>query len=126
MTKVLHPEIDPIAEEEIKVEIEEIIEIIIGSITEIDQEADGTIIGQVIGVTIIRITIDMVKSDPIADKMPNGPLETEVIVEIDLKIIIMTIQEVDIETDMITDPYSQDKTHYLMEETNLGLDITLE
>ena len=72
-------------------EIEEIIEIIISPITEIDQEADGTIIGQMIRVTIIRITTDEVMSDPITDKMPNGPLETEVIVEIELKIIIMTI-----------------------------------
>ena len=107
-------------------EIEEIIEIIIGPITEIDQEADGTIIGQVIGVTIIRITTDEVMSDPITDKMPNGPLETEVIVEIELKIIIMTIQEVEVETDMITGPYNQGKAHYLMEEMNLGLDLTLE
>ena len=29
--------------------------------------------------------------DPITDKMPNGRLQTEVIVEIELKIIIMTI-----------------------------------
>ena len=43
----MHPEIDPLAEEEIKVEIEEviIIEAITDTITEIDQEADGTIIG---------------------------------------------------------------------------------
>ena len=60
------------------------------------------------------------------DKMPNGHLETEVIVEIELKIIIMTIQEVEVETDMITDLYNQDKVHYLMEEMNLGLDLTLE
>ena len=72
-------------------EIEEIIEIIIGPITEIDEEADGTIIGQVIGVTIIRITMDEVMSDPITDRMPNGHLETDVIVEIELKIMIMTI-----------------------------------
>ena len=74
-------------------EIEEIIiiEIIIGPITEIDQEADGTIIGQVIGLTITRITIDEVIPDPITDKMSNGHLETEIIVEIELKIIIMTI-----------------------------------
>ena len=91
INKVLHPEIDPIEEEEIKVEIEEIIEIIIGPITEIDQEADGTIIGQVIGVTITRITIDEVMPDPITDRMTNGHLETEVIVEIELKIIILTI-----------------------------------
>ena len=124
--KVLHPEIDPIVEEETRVEIEEIIEIIIGPVTEIDQEADGTIIGQVIGVTIIRTTIDEVMSGPITDEMPNGHLETEVTVEIKLTIIIMTIQEVEVETDMITDPYNQDKTHDLMEETNLGLDLTLE
>ena len=107
-------------------EIEEIMEIIIGPITEIDQEADGTIIGQVIGVTIIRITTDEVMSDPITDKMPNGHLKTEVIVEIELKIIIMTIQEVKVETGMITDPHNQGKTHYLMEEMNLGLELTLE
>ena len=91
--KILHPEIDPIVEEEIKVEIEGIIiiEIIIGPITEIDQGADGTIIGQVTGVTITRIIIDEVILDPITDKMPNGHLETEFIVEIELKIIIMVI-----------------------------------
>ena len=72
-------------------EIEEIIEIIIGPITEIDQEADGTTIGQVIGVTIIRITTDEVMSESITGKMPNGCLETEVIVKIELKIMIMTI-----------------------------------
>ena len=75
MDKILCPEIDPIVEEETKVEIEEIIEIIIGPITEIDQEADGTIIGQVIRVIIIRITTGEVMSDPITDKMPNGHLE---------------------------------------------------
>ena len=79
-----------------------------------------------IGVTITRITIDEVMLDPITDKMPNGHLETEVKVEIELKIIIMTIQEVEVETDMITDPFSQDKVHYLMEEMNLGPDPTLE
>ena len=79
-----------------------------------------------IGVTITRITIDKVMSDPITDKMPNGCLETEVIVEIELKFIIMTIQEVEVEKDMITDPHNQDKAHYLMEEMNLGLDLTLE
>ena len=93
INKILHPEIDPIVEEEIKVEIEGIIiiEIIIGPITEIDQEADGTIIGQVIGVTITRLTIGKVMLDQITDKMPNGCLETEVKVEIELEIIIMTI-----------------------------------
>ena len=79
-----------------------------------------------IGVTVIEITIDEVMSGPITDKMPNGHLETEVIVEIELQIIIMTIQEVEVETYMITGLYNQDKVYYLMEETNLGLDLTLE
>ena len=91
INKILHPEIVPTVEEEIKVKIEEIIEIIIGAVTGIDQEADGTIIGQVTGVTIIRITTGEVMSDPVTDKMPNEHLGTEVIVEIELKIIIMTI-----------------------------------
>ena len=69
-----------------------IIETIIDQITEIDQKADGTIIGQVIGVTITRITIDEVILDQITDKMPNGHLETEVKVGIELKITIMTIR----------------------------------
>ena len=64
--------------------------------------------------------------DPITDKIPNGHLETEVIVEIELEMIIVTIREVEVETDMITDLYNQDKAHYLMEEMNLGLDLTLE
>ena len=74
-------------------EIEEIIiiEIIIGPITEIDQEADGTIIHQVIGVTITRLTTGKVMLDQITDKMPNGHLETGVKVEIELEITIMTI-----------------------------------
>ena len=70
-------------------EIEEII--IIGPITDIDQEADGTITGQVIGVTITRLTIDEVTLDQITDKMPNGRLETEVKVERELEITIMSI-----------------------------------
>ena len=72
-------------------ETEEIIEIIIGPITEIDQEADGTITGQVRGVTITRLTIGKVILDQITDKMPNGHLETEVKVEIELEITIMNI-----------------------------------
>ena len=47
-----------------------IIKTIIDPITEIDQEADGTITGQVIGVTITRLTIDKVILDQITDKMP--------------------------------------------------------
>ena len=91
--KILLPEIDPLVKEEIKVEIEEIIiiETIIDQITEIGQEADGTITGQVIGVTITRLTIDEVILDQITDRMPNGHLETEVKVEIELEITIMTI-----------------------------------
>ena len=38
-------------------------ETIIGKILEIDQEADGTTIGLVIGAIIIRITIDEVIQD---------------------------------------------------------------
>ena len=68
-----------------------ITEIIIGPVTEIDQEADGTIIGQVIGVTITRLTIGEVTLDQIIYKMPNGHLETEVKVEIELEITVMTI-----------------------------------
>ena len=52
----------PLVEEEIKVVIEgiTIIETIIVQIIEIDREADGTAIGQVIGVAITRTTIDKV------------------------------------------------------------------
>ena len=66
----MHLEIDPSAEEEIKLEIGEIIitETITDPITETDQEADGTIIGQVIGVKITRLTIDKVILDQITDK----------------------------------------------------------
>ena len=108
-------------------EIEEIIiiETIIYPITKIDQEADGTITGQVIGVTITRLTIDEVILDQITDKMPNGHLETEVRVEIELEIKIMNIREVEVEVDMITGLFSQDKAHNLMEEMNLGLGLTL-
>ena len=60
--KILHPEIDPLVEEEIKVAIEEIIIIgtIIDQIIEIDQVADGTTTDQVIGVVITHITTDRV------------------------------------------------------------------
>ena len=48
--KILHLEIDPSVEEGIKVAIEEILTIgtITGKIMEIDQEAGGTVTGQVI------------------------------------------------------------------------------
>ena len=59
--KILHLEIDPSVEEGIKVAIEETsIGTITGKIIEIDQEADGTVIGQVIGVVITHITTDEV------------------------------------------------------------------
>ena len=60
--KILHPEIDPLVEEETRLVIEGIttIETIIGQIIEIDQEADGIVIGQVIGVAITKITIEEV------------------------------------------------------------------
>ena len=59
--KILHLEIDPSVEEGIKVAIEETsIGTITGKIIEIDQEADGTTIGQVIGVVIIHVTTDEV------------------------------------------------------------------
>ena len=58
--------------------IEEII--LIGTITdkiiEIDQEAGGTIIGQVIGVVITPIITDDVIRDHTTDKINNGHLET--------------------------------------------------
>ena len=59
VNRMLHPGIDPLVEEEIKVVIEEIttIETIIDQIIEIDQEADGIITGQVIGVAITRTTM---------------------------------------------------------------------
>ena len=72
--RILHLEIGPLVEAEVKVEIGEIIiiETTTDQITEIDQEADGTIIGQVIGVTITRLTIDRVILDQIMDKTLNG------------------------------------------------------
>ena len=102
-----------------------VIEATIGPITEIDQEADGIIIGQVIGVTITRLTMDKVITDQITDKMINGHLETEVKVETGLEIIIMTIQEVGVEIDIMIGPFSQDKAHYPVGEMNLGQDPTL-
>ena len=84
--KILHPEVDPLVEEEIKVETGEIIiiETIIDPIIETNQEAGGTIIGHVIEVTITRLTIDEVTLDQIIYKMFSRYLETEVKVEIEL------------------------------------------
>ena len=70
-----------------------------------------------IGVIIIRITIDEVMQDQITDKMPNGLLETEVKVGIEMKIIVMTILEAGVEIEVIVD-LSQG------EEKNLGLELT--
>ena len=111
----LHPYIDPLVEEEIKTEIGEIItiETIIDPIIETDQEADGTIIGQVIDVTITRLTIDGVTLDQITDKMFSGHLGTEVKVGIELETITMTIQEVEVEINIMIDLFS------LMEQMNL-------
>ena len=56
------PEIDPLTEEEIQVAIEKIITIgtITGQIIVIDQEAGGTVIGQVIDVVITHIITEEV------------------------------------------------------------------
>ena len=93
------------------------IETIIDQIIGIDQEADGTTIGQVIGVIIFRITIDEVIQDQITDKMPNGLLGTEVKVGIETKIIIMAILEVGVEIETIVDLFQG-------EEKNLGPNLT--
>ena len=92
-SKILHLEIDPLVEEEIKMEIGEtiIIETITDPIIETNQEADGIIIGQVIGVAITRLTIGVVILDQITDKMLKGHLGTEIKVGIELEIITMTI-----------------------------------
>ena len=86
--KILLLEIDLLEEEGIKVVIEEIITIgtITGQIIEIDQEAGGTTTGQVIGVLITQITTDEVIRDHTIDKMHNGHLETEVKVEVEMKL----------------------------------------
>ena len=97
--KILHLEIDPSVEEGIKVVIEEILTIgtITGQIIEIDQEAGGTIIGQVIGVVITHITTDKVIQDHTTDTIHNGHLETEVKVEVEMKTMVMIILEVEVE-----------------------------
>ena len=113
--KILCPEIDPLVEEEIKVVIEEIATIgtIIDQIIELHQEADGIAISQVIGVVITQITIDEVIRDQITDKTPNGLLETEVRVGIEMRIMIMTILKVGVEIEVIG------------EEKNQGPNLTL-
>ena len=121
-------EIDHLVEAEVKVEIGEIITIETATdwITEIDQEADRTIIVQVIGATITRLTIDEVIIDLIMDKTLHRHLETEVKVEIELEMTTMTIQQVEVETEIMIDQFSQDKAHYLMGEMDLSPDPTLE
>ena len=93
--------------------IEEIITIgtITGRIIEIDQEAGGTIIGQVIGVVITHITIDKVMQDSITDKIHNRHLETEVKVEVEMKTMVMINLEVEVEIEIKGD------------EKNPGLDL---
>ena len=91
--------------------IEEITTIgtIIDQIIEIDLEADGITISQVIGVVITQITTDEVIQDRTIVKTPNGPIEIEVRVGIEMRIMIL---EVDVETEIIE------------EEKNPGLDPT--
>ena len=82
--------------------VEEIttIGIITGQIIEIDQEADGTTTGQVIGVIITPITTDEVIQDCTTDKTHNGLLETEVKVEVEMKTMVMIILEVEVEIEI--------------------------
>ena len=89
--RILPPEIDLLVEEGIKAVIEEIIiiEIIIGQIIEIDQEAYGITTGQVIEVVITQIIIDEVTRDLTSDRPHNGLLEIEVRVEVEMKIMAM-------------------------------------
>ena len=94
--------------------IEEIITIgtIIGQIIEIDEEAGGTIIGQVIGVVITHIITDEVIRDHTTDKIHNGLLETEVTVEVEMKTLVVIILEVEVEIEIKGD------------KKNPGLDLT--
>ena len=100
--KILLLEIDPLVEEGIKVVIEEIITVgtITGQIIKIDQEADGTTTGQVIGVVITHITTDEVIQDSTTDKTYSGHLETGVKVEVEMKTMVMIILEVEVEIEI--------------------------
>ena len=82
--------------------IEEIITIgtITSKIIEIDQEADGTITGQVIGVVITQITTDKVIRDHTIDKTHNRHLETEVKVEVEMKTMVIINLEVEVELEI--------------------------
>ena len=88
-----------------------IIGVTIDPIIEIDQEADGTTTGQVIGVVITHITTDEVIRDCTVDKTHNGLLETEVKVEVEMKTMVMIILEVEVEIEIKE------------EEKNPGLDL---
>ena len=93
--KILLLGIDPLVEEGIKA-----IETITGKIIEIDQEAGGTTIGQVIEVVITQITTDEVIRDHTIDKTHNGQLETEVKVEVEMKITVTINIEVEVEIEI--------------------------
>ena len=82
--------------------IEEIIIIgtIAGKIIEIDQEAGGTIIGQVIGVVITHIITEEVIRDHTTEKIHNGHLETEVKVEAEMETMVMVNLEVEVEIEI--------------------------
>ena len=93
--KILLLEIDPLVEEGIKA-----IKTITGKIIEIDQEAGGTTIGQVIEVVITQITTDKVMQDHTIDKTHNGHLETEVKVEVEMLITVTISIEVEVEIEI--------------------------
>ena len=63
--------------------------------------------------------------DQTTDKMLSRWLGTEVKVEIELEMTQMTIREVEVEIDIITGLFSQDKVPNLMEEMILNLDPIL-
>ena len=90
--------------------IEEILTIgtITGKIIEIDQEAGGTMIGQVTGVVITHIIIDEVMRDHTTDKIHNGHLETGVKVEVEMKIMVMIVLEVEVEKEIKGDEKNPD------------------
>ena len=82
--------------------IEEIItiEILIGQIIEIDQEADGITTGQVVEVVITQIIIDKVTQDLTTDRTHNGLIGIEVRVEVEMKIMAMISSEVEVEIEI--------------------------
>ena len=90
--------------------IEEILTIgtITGKIIEIDQEAGGTVIGQVIGVVITHIITDEVIRDHTTDKIHSRHLETEVKVEVEMKTMVMIILEVEAEIEIKGDDKNPD------------------